>query len=166
MNEPQTRNPDHKLKFHLMSLRSNDQRMVAFTMDLILLLLLLLLTATLLLKFSNPEVSAQLDNLSQEFFSIAQNQKIEAEESQKHLEQLITPEITNFMNSLGALFVLIPVTFFSLVKNFFRKSFGKATFGLKSVRTTGDGCPTTFKSFVRFYKGNQHYGILPLFFYT
>ena len=113
MNEPQTRNPDQEVKISSPVIAAPMiKRMVAFTMDLILLLLLLLLTATLLLKFSNPAVSAQLDNLSQEFFSIAQNQKIEAEESQKHLEQLITPEITNFMNSLGALFVLIPVTFF------------------------------------------------------
>lgn len=167
MNEPQTRNPDQEVKIssHVIA-APMIKRMVAFTMDLILLLLLLLLTATLLLKFSNPEVSAQLDNLSQEFFTIAQNQKIEAEESQKHLEQLITPEITNFMNSLGALFVLIPVTFFFLGEKFFSgKSFGKATFGLKSVRTTGDGCPTTFKSFVRaFIKGTSITVFFPYFF--
>ena len=69
MNEPQTRNPDQEVKIssHVIA-APMIKRMVAFTMDLILLLLLLLLTATLLLKFSNPEVSAQLDNLSQEFY--------------------------------------------------------------------------------------------------
>ena len=52
------------------------------------------------------------------------------------------------------------------MKKFFSgKSFGKATFGLKSVRTTGDGCPTTFKSFVRaFIKGTSITVFFPYFF--
>ena len=167
MNEPQTRNSDQEVKIssHVIA-APMIKRMVAFTMDLILLLLLLLLTATLLLKFSNPEVSAQLDNLSQEFFTIAQNQKIEAEESQKHLEQLITPEITNFMNSLGALFVLIPVTFFFLGEKFFpEKVLAKQLLDLRVF-----GLPRWLSNNLQvfctsFYKG-KHYGILPLFFYT
>lgn len=142
------------------------KRVVAFTMDFILLLLILVLTATVLVEFSDPEMPAQLDNLSLEFLSISQNQNLNAEEKQNLIEKLITPEISKFIKMVEVWFIILPITFFFIGEKFFSgKSFGKGTFGLKTTKSNENENPTTAMLFLRaLIKGLSITFFFPFFF--
>ena len=142
------------------------KRVVAFTMDFILLLLILVLTATVLVEFSDPEMPAQLDNLSLEFLSISQNQNLNTEEKQNLIEKLITPEISKFIKMVEVWFIILPITFFFIGEKFFSgKSFGKGTFGLKTTKSNENENPTTAMLFLRaLIKGLSITFFFPFFF--
>jgi uncharacterized RDD family membrane protein YckC len=121
------------------------KRMIAFAMDFILLVLLLQLLAHFMPKFWDIHTQEEFQSLLHQATLLPQDEQMDSEQMALFIEQSgLSPETYEMLMAMVVWACFLPILYFFIGERFFGgKSLGKATFGLASVRMSGDGTPPT-----------------------